>query len=172
MIVRIFLAWCVSLFANHAVLGRFIDLDNAYTGLAAGLLAASISLLVWVYGEWFLYLKENTYGLGGASWRIFERIFVPLAPVYVFTVPFDPGVLLDVYFIISLIICYILLGTGRIDLRAFVWSRRFHGFEKLSDSGVVSKRDFLDKKWLVLSLYFLMPTILWLIEPIYASIVD
>jgi hypothetical protein len=50
-----------------------------------------------------------------------------------------------------------------------LWDNRFHGFERLPDSGRVNCRELSGKKWLVISLYFGLPIMIYLIKPFYAA---
>ncbi len=168
MTARILCALVASIYVNSKVQANVLSLDNSYSTIAAGVLSAAFSMLIWAYGKWFLYLFKRSSPKVSWQWRLFDSICVPASPIYIFTVPFWPEVVFKPFFIISLLISALAIKDSQKTLEGMLWDRRFHGFDKLPDSGAVTKRDLLNKKWLILSLYFGLPAAIYLAKPLYS----
>lgn len=170
--LKVLFAFFSSWVVNARVFDKFTDIDQSYSVIAAGFLAAAISVLIWIYGNWFAFLRSKRLGKKGSiSWSFFDRFLIPAVPLYVFAIPLAPQVIFDPLFLLALGSCLLVLQDYGKSLTEFLWRHRFHGLERLPDSGDVSPREFTNKKNLVLALYFVLPAAVYFIKPLYASAV-
>ncbi|SOB76042.1 hypothetical protein SAMN04488490_1713 [Marinobacter sp. LV10R510-11A] len=170
--LRLALGFIVSAIVCIKLQNDVLNFGRFYSAIASGFLSAAISFLIFIYGKWFIHILRETNGKISIFWRFFDLFIVPASPIYIFTLSFSPAAAFEPEFFIPLLACVAILSDPGRKIEHFLWKRRFHGFEKLPDSGEVRLRELVEKKWLVISLYVFLPMGGYFISPIYIDAIS